>query len=412
MELKDLKQEYRLIDIFCELVSIPSPSLSEAKVAKKIIKILKDNKINAFQDKFGNVIAKIEATDKSKNPIILSAHMDVVGDESPVNICLSNGFIETDKKRTLGADDKAGVAAAILLACEIIKDKSLKHGGLELVFTKDEEQNMSGVQNLDMKQIESEHILVLDSSRLGDVLISGASYTKLLLSVESFKSGHSALDINDNTRLNAVKLISELVNKIPQGVYSKNELGVITSINIGAIIGGGVDSPFKKMITDSFKGPNYSEYILENSVTNVINTKAGASYSIRSSDLNLEKQLIADIQNIVEEFNKKYEGLAKAKAIDKKHLLPFEKSEDKKLVETAKIAAKNCGIPPKVSSFHAGAETHIYANNTNKFGKKFKPCLLGLADIYNMHSSDEKIDYNSYLKGYEFLKEFFITYNN
>ena len=36
--------------------------------------------------------------------------MDVVGDDSPINLQLNGNIIETDKTRTLGADDKAAIA--------------------------------------------------------------------------------------------------------------------------------------------------------------------------------------------------------------------------------------------------------------------------------------------------------------
>ena len=39
------------------------------------------------------------------------------------------------------------------------------------------------------------------------------------------------------------------------------------------------------------------------------------------------------------------------------------------------------------------------------------PMLLGLADVYNMHSANEKVDYNSLLKGYEVIKNTFIVFN-
>ena len=79
---------------------------------------------------------------------------------------------------------------------------------------------------------------------------------------------------------------------------------------------------------------------------------------------------------------------------------------------SAKRAGENLNIKLDISSFHAGAETHIYANNKNKHGITLKPTLVGLADVYNMHSANEQIDYKSYLKGYEFLKEFFKVFNS
>ena len=93
------------------------------------------------------------------------------------------------------------------------------------------------------------------------------------------------------------------------------------------------------------------------------------------------------------------------------NLPQFEKSDDETLINVAKEAAKNLNYEVEISSFHAGAETHIYANNENKFGVKLKPTLVGLADINNMHSVNEQIDYKSYLKGYTLLKEFFKVFN-
>ena len=74
--------------------------------------------------------------------------------------------------------------------------------------------------------------------------------------------------------------------------------------------------------------------------------------------------------------------------------------------------AKELGIEPEISSFHAGAETHIYANRTNAKGEKFSPYLLGLATVCNMHSAREYLDYKTMIKGQELLRELFLEFNN
>ena len=109
---------------------------------------------------------------------------------------------------------------------------------------------------------------------------------------------------------------------------------------------------------------------------------------------------------------KKYEGLALAEFIAKTKMKAFEKSGDETIQKICVKACEKIGIKGEVSSFHAGAETHIYAHEKNRAGNVFKPYLLGLADIYNMHSSDEMVDIESFLKGYEFLKESFLIYNS
>ena len=89
----------------------------------------------------------------------------------------------------------------------------------------------------------------------------------------------------------------------------------------------------------------------------------------------------------------------------------FEKNEDEYLPILFETSAKKVGLKPEISTFHAGAETHIYANQTNAKGEKFSPYLLGLATVCNMHSSSEYVDYKSMIKGQELLQELFNTYN-
>lgn len=412
MDIQDLRKENSIIDLFCTLVEIPSPSLGEDNVATEILTILLSNGIEVKKDDYGNVIARIPATDPSKKPMLLSAHMDVVGDDSPINIILNeDGFIETDKKRTLGADDKAGVTSAIVAACRIAKDKNLKHGGLELVFTRDEEGGMSGVKHINMSELESEYIMVLDSDNFGEVMVAGAGYTNVKVEVEAFKGGHSGNDIGDKTRVNAAKLLADVISALPQGVYKEDEEGVVTSINLGVILGGGVDYPLQKMCKQDLKSGEHFDSLIENGVTNVINKKGAAIYSLRSSDTQAEADLIAEMQAIVDKFNKEYEGVAKVTLTAKVKTPKFEKNNDTTIPDVAKLVGKETGVDVKVASFHAGAETHVYANEKNKFGKVFKPYLIGVATIQNMHSQDEKMDYKSLLQGVEFVYNIFLKFN-
>ena len=396
-----------LTDLFCDLARIPSPSMQEDAVAEYILSFFREHHISAERDDFGNICAFVPATDASKRPLMLSAHMDVVGDSSPVLITKENGVIKTDGSRTLGADDKAGVAAAMMLAKTVTENKELRHGGLEIVFTRDEEQNMSGARALHYNRFQSEYILVLDADRLGDFQIAGAGYTKMTLEVKAFKGGHSGIDIADTDRVNAVKLIAEIMAELPQGVYFKDETGVVTSINAGAIVGGGV----KNMPTDK-QGGAFARYLTDTAMSNVINTDAFALYSIRSSDKAKEAALIREIQEKATAFNQKYNGLASFTAKFEEHVPPFEKSDDTTMIETARKAAEKIGMPLKVCSFHAGAETHLYAQKQNASGKTFKPYLVGAANIHNMHSSAEYVEEDSMNKGFEFIKTLFDTFNN
>ena len=335
---------------------------------------------------YNNIYINVPATDNTKDPILLSSHMDVIGDDSPVITYLDGDLIKA-KGRTLGADDKAGVANALYFATKLVKDKDFKHGGLEIHFTRDEENGMTGIKNTDFNKINSKYVLVLDSDALGQCLIAGASYVKVDLKISAPKGGHSGNDIGDPTRENAAKLIADLVSKLPQGVFYTEDGKVVTSCNIGGITSGDLN------------------------ITNVINTDAEATYSIRSSNKAKENELIQMMKDIVEHFNKEHEGIATAEIVFTEKMPMFEKNEDEYLPILFETVAKKVGIEPEISTFHAGAETHIYANKTNAKGEKFSPYLVGLATVCNMHSAREYVDYKTMLKGQELLDALFRAYN-
>ena len=238
--IEDIRKEHELVDLFCNLAEVPSPSMHEEKVAEWIKNYCDKNGINCKLDDFKNVVINIPATDNTKEPLMLSAHMDVIGDDSPVKTYVDeNGFIHAID-RTLGGDDKAGVANALLFAKELAKS-DMKHGGLEVMFTRDEENGLSGIRNANLKNFKSKYVLVLDSDTLGQCEVSGASYTLAKIKVHSFKGGHSGIDIGDKTRANAAKLIADLISSLPQGVFYEEEGTVITSCNLGGISAGNIN---------------------------------------------------------------------------------------------------------------------------------------------------------------------------
>ncbi len=386
MNISELRESNELVNLFCTLAEIPSPSLQEEKVIEWICNYCKENKLIHETDDYKNVYIKIPATDPTKDSVLLSAHMDVIGDDSPIITELDGDLIKANN-RTLGADDKAGVTNALYFAKELNKRTDLAHGGLEILFTRDEESGMTGIKHADFNRINSKYVLVLDSDSLGQCLVSGASYVMVDLKVNAPKGGHSGNDIGDETRENAAKLIADIISDMPQGVFFSENGQVVTSCNLGGICAGDVE------------------------VTNVINTDAHATYSIRSSRKDKENELIQTMQEVVDAFNKKHQGIATATITFTEKMPMFEKNEDEYLPILFEAVARKVGLEPEISSFHAGAETHIYANKTNAKGEKFSPYLLGLATVCNMHSAREYVDYKSMLKGQELLQALFEAYN-
>ena len=425
VKLEKLRKENEVLDIFCNLVSIPSPSLKEDKVIDWILDFCNKNGINGKRDNYGNIYIYVPPTDVNKEPIMLSSHMDVVGDDSPINIYLDQENFIHAEGRTLGADDKVGVACALMLAKELVNNTHItlsptignesssefKHGGLEITFTRDEESGMSGIEHVKFDKIKSKYVLVCDADKLGQLQISGASYTNAKIIVKGLKGGHSGIDIGDETRLNAAKLIAELIAEFPQGVFYKDETGVITSCNLGAIVAGGIQNSVANIVEKGIKTNDYITEIMNKTSTNIINVLGMASYSIRSASVSKENELKNLMLSLVDKFNAKYKGLAEAQIEFKVHLLPFERAKDDRIENVHTKASERAGIKNEISSFHAAAETHIYCQHKNSNGEIFMPTLLGLADVFNMHSAKEKVDYKTLLKGYEVIKNTFMIFN-
>ena len=388
MSIEEIRKEYGLIDLFCSLAEIPSPSLKERAVAEYIKSVCDENNVYCEFDDYENVYIYIPPTGEGKEPLLLSSHMDVIGDDSPVKTYLDDEGLIHAEGRTLGADDKAGVANALYFALWLAKSE-VKHGGLELVFTRDEESGMSGIRHLDTSKLKSKYALVLDSDSLGQFMTSGASYTLAMIDIHTFRGGHSGIDIADETRENAAKLIADLVSELPQGVFYSDEVDhhVVTSCNIGGIQSGNVN------------------------VTNIINQDAKVTYSIRSSSREKEEELKELMSFQVNDFNNVYQNIAHAELKFEEHLPPFEKGWDNFVPQIFEIAAKAVGVEPEIGSFHAGAETHIYANSYNSKNEKMLPFLVGLADVHNMHCKEENVCYKSMLKGQEILRKFFEEFN-
>ena len=379
-----------LTKMFCTLAEIPSPSLKEDKVIDWILNYCKENNLQCETDNYRNIYIKVAPTDTSKKPILLSAHMDVVGDDSPVVTYIDSkeGVIRA-KGRTLGADDKAGITNALYFATKLNKVTDMAHGGLEIVFTRDEENGMTGIKNVDFSKLQSKDVLVLDADYIGQCLSAGASYVGVKLSVVAPKGGHSGNDVGDQTRENATKLIADLVSEMPHGVFKADkETGdVICSCNLGGIQSGDLN------------------------VTNVINTHAQATYSIRSSSEEAEQDLINSMKFHVDAFNAEYKDIATAEISFTVKMPKFVNNDGSRIIEAFKVAAKNSDIEPKIGSFHAGAETHIYAQKQNANGENFCPLLLGLATVCNMHSAGEYLDYNSMVSGQKLLQNLFFELN-
>ena len=140
----------RLIQTFCDLVQIDSPSGQEEEISKDLTNRLTKLGFQVSLDSYGNLIA----SEGGDNPFMLSAHMDTVEPGTGIIPKIESDKIISTSKTILGGDCKAGISA-ILEALESLKEDSADRIPIEVVFTREEELGLQGAANLDFSKIHS-----------------------------------------------------------------------------------------------------------------------------------------------------------------------------------------------------------------------------------------------------------------
>lgn len=226
---------------FEEIMAIPRPSGKEQKIADYLCDFAKKHGLKRHRDDFDNVIIKKD--NGSDKTIILQGHTDMVcvADkgvihnfyEDGINWFVEDGFIKA-KGTTLGADN--GIGVAIILS--ILEATGDGMPNIEAVFTTQEETTMDGAKALDYSKFEGKTLLSLDGDREGVLEVSSAGICDLrfekklkemkqkdgtgVFSVEvsGLIGGHSGEDINKN-RLNAIEILGKILKEInPVGIIS------------------------------------------------------------------------------------------------------------------------------------------------------------------------------------------------
>ncbi len=233
-QLKKLSPQ-PLWNYFEDICQVPRPSKKEEKIIRFLLDFAKKNKLEARQDKIGNVLICKPASPGRENDqvVVLQSHVDMVCEKNSETIhsfetdaikpFIDDGWVRAEGT-TLGSDDGIGIAAqmAVLTATD------LSHGPIECLFTVDEETGLSGAFALEPGFLSGHTLLNLDSEDEGELFIGCAGgidtigtlkYTRedvplasyaIKLEVKGLQGGHSGDDIN-KSRGNANKILNRFL---------------------------------------------------------------------------------------------------------------------------------------------------------------------------------------------------------
>lgn len=227
-----------ILALFEEINTIPRCSGHEENIANW----LKEQALSAglgFKfDSVNNVLISVPASPgyETLPAVILQGHMDMVCEKTqasvhdfsrdPISHIIEGDWLRADGT-TLGADNGIALAMALVLA----RHREIPHPPLELLFTVDEENGLTGANELMPDFISGKTLLNLDSEEEG-VFITGCaggltttislplertplpvSHKVYRLAVTGLAGGHSGMDIHER-RANANKLLAAVLGSL------------------------------------------------------------------------------------------------------------------------------------------------------------------------------------------------------
>jgi dipeptidase D len=222
----------RILAILEGISQVPRCSKNEEAISAWLVRWATDRNLPVKTDAVNNVLISVPAAEGFTHaPVLaLQAHMDMVCQKTadsdhdfstdPIRLVRDGEWLRANNT-TLGADDGIGMAIALFLA----EEPGLKRPALELLFTTDEEVDMTGAEGLARDALSAQRFINIDSEAEGYVTLGAAGGVKLEISlplaftalppdqvtfslrVNGLLSGHSGLEINKN-RANANVLIA------------------------------------------------------------------------------------------------------------------------------------------------------------------------------------------------------------
>lgn len=244
---------YVQIDTQSDPHSNTHPTTKKQKnLGKLLLKELRKAGItNAEMDGYGYVYATIFSNSEKQNvPVIcFCSHIDTAPDCSGTNVKpilhknydgndivlpddtlqvlkannypylknhIGGDIITASGNTLLGADDKSGIAVIVEAASWLIKNPSVKHGDIKILFTPDEEVG-KGTAKIDMKKLGAQFAYTLDGGEAGSLEDEtfSADGAKIIIHGVIAHPGYAKGKL-----VNALKIAGEVLHTLPTNEWS------------------------------------------------------------------------------------------------------------------------------------------------------------------------------------------------
>ena len=335
----------RLVDIFMEMVRIPSESGEEQEFITWLKDLFaKELRAECALDDYGNLIVKVPARNaRCLKPVLFGVHADTVRPGKNIEPILEGGVIHSNGETVLGADDKAGIAELF----EAVR-MAERHPPLEIVVTREEEIGLVGAKHLDMSSLKAKIGFLLDMDALDTVAIGGPSRMIIDVTIKG-KAAHAGMEPQKG--VSAIKAASYAISIMKEGWIDEE-----TTANVGIIYGGEIRNgvPEKVEIKAECRSQNHDKCLRQSQLIKRIFETAASAIG------------------------------AKAKVHMELAYKAVKIPEDAEVVAVAKRAVESIGLRPQVKVICGGTDASIYNE------KGIQTVAIGTG-VRSEHSKEEHI---------------------
>jgi tripeptide aminopeptidase len=348
------KNTQRLVDQFIAMAKISSPSRQEGRLAAYLKPELEalgftvefDNAGELAGGDTGNLIATL-AGDPEIEPIVLSCHMDTVTPCIGVTPIIEDGVIRSDGTTILGGDDKAGIAA-ILEGVRRIRERDVRHGLIQAVFTICEEVGMHGAMGLDYSKIQAKRAFILDADGpIGQILVRGPAKDAIHAVIHG-RSAHAGL--KPEAGISAIQVAARAIDRMKLLRIDEE-----TTANLGQISGGGATN----IVTDRVE--------LTAEARSLTNEKLDAQGA----------HMKACFEDAAREFG------ATVEVNIERSYFAFSLDADEPVVRHCTAAMRHLGLTPTLTSTGGGSDCNVF----NRHGMKAVDLSIGMTDVHTCKES-------------------------
>jgi tripeptide aminopeptidase len=345
-----------VVDLFLELVALPSPSGRERHVAERVAAELRslglavdeDSSAAATGADVGNLLCVLPPTGDGGMPIFLCAHLDTVPPRGAIDPVLEDGLVRNASETILGADNKAAVAAIVEAARRLVEERR-RHAGVELVFTTNEEIGLVGAGAFDCRRLRSQIGYVYDQAApIGEVVL-GAPHSATLDVVLRGRAAHSGMYPEEGR--SAIVAAARAIADLRLGRIDEE-----TTANVGTIDGGTARNVVPESCKLLAEARSHDEAKLADLVREMTETFAFAAA--------LEE---CEVESRV---RRGYRG--------------YRFRRDDAVVRLARAALERTGFTPTYALSGGGADANV-------FNERGLACLNLANGMQNIHTPDEQI---------------------